>query len=262
VENHFRVLDLNAQTGLFSWEALRRVPQGAVWSLCENATIAVGMREMSAHLNEIDRPTILEGEFGDLEEIILSVEESMRFETIVGRDALGSRPDKAEIFRALRRRTAATAQLALVETVRKRAQRLTALVNLEDSLDADLASRVRVAEEAIYADETNPQINWDGEDLVEALADAGFEQATCRLQTITSLRRMTPKLLEHWFSQGGDKLKTFAWHLRRHLEELEVVEIRKLFERQLVNKDVKWTMTYAIVTASSQGESPDSSSSG
>ena len=262
VKNHFRVLDLNAQTGLFSWEALRRVPQGAVWSLCENATIAVGMREMSAHLNEIDRPTILEGELGDLEEAIRSVEESMRFETIVGRDALGSRPDKAEIFRTLRRRTAATAQLALVETVRKRAQRLTDLVNLEDSLDADLASRVRAAEEAIYADETNPQINWDGEDLVKALAEAGFMQATCRLQTIASLRRMTPKLLEHWFSQGGDKLKTFAWHLRRHLEELEVVEIRKLFERQLVNKDVKWTMTYAIVTASSQGESPDSLPSG
>ena len=41
----------------------------------------------------------------------------MRFETIVGRDALGSRPDKAEIGMALRRRAAATAQLDAAELI-------------------------------------------------------------------------------------------------------------------------------------------------
>ena len=262
IDSHFRVLDLNAQTGLFSWEALRRVPQGAVWSVCENATMAVGMREMAAHLSEVDRPTILEGELGNLEEIVRAVAEDMRFETIVGRDALGSLAEKAQIVGALRRLSAAGAELAIVETVRRRSQRLTDLVDLEDGLEADLAERIRTAEEAIYADDTNPQVNWDGEDLAQLLADTGFEGARCRLQTVSSRRRITERQLEHWFSTGGEKLKTFASYLRRHLDEQEILATRKLFERILFNKDVDWTMTAAIITASAQDPHADASSSG
>ena len=90
---------------------------------------------------------------------------------------------------------------------------------------------------------------------LQLLSAAGFE-ATCRLQTFTSRRRITQRQFEHWFSAGGDKFKTFAWYLRRKLEDEELSETHKLFERQLVNKDVGWKMTYAIIAAATEGNSP------
>ena len=250
IDAHYRVLDMNAGTGLFTWEALRRVPQGAVWAVCCDATMAVGLREMAAHLSEIDRPILLEGPLHELRQMIRARDSEICFEAFVGRDALGPLPDKASVLVALREFGAPSARLALTETVRRRAQRLCALVNME-GLDSAVAERVRQAEEAIYADTENPQVNWDGDDLAEFARQAGFESVNCQIQTFTTSRRITLQQLGQWFSPGGEKLRTFASYLSQQLDEDEIRKTKKLFERQLANTDVRWTTSYALVTASS-----------
>ena len=250
IDAHYRVLDINAGTGLFTWEALRRAPQGAVWSVCGDATTAVGLREMAAHLSEIDRPILLEGPLEKLREMIHARDADIRFETFVGRDALGSLPDKASVLATLREFGTPSTRLSLIETVRRRAQRLCALVSME-GLDPTLAERVQQAEETIYADIENPQVNWEGDDIAEFARQAGFESVNCQIQTFTSARRITLQQLGQWFSPGGEKLRTFASYLSQQLNEEEIRETKKLFERQLANKEVRWTTSYALVTASS-----------
>ncbi len=64
--------------------------------------------------------------------------------------------------------------VSLADRIPRHTQRLYALVDL-GGLDADVAERLRTAEEAIYADADDALVNWDAEDLAAAFADAGLD---------------------------------------------------------------------------------------
>ena len=55
LQRHHVVLDLNAGTGLLTWEAVRRVPEGGVWALVPGESEAEGLREQAARLDELLR---------------------------------------------------------------------------------------------------------------------------------------------------------------------------------------------------------------
>ena len=248
LERHHVVLDLAAASGLLSWEALRRVPEGSVWALHTSSTGAVAMREMGSRLAEIERPIVLEGPLERAADLVGWHDGDIRFDAIIGRNCLADLPDKGPVLGALRRLAAAGARLSLAQIVPGRAQRLRDLVSL-GQLDGDLADRVVAAEEAIYSDADNPRVNWSAQDLQRLCQEAGFESVTCQVETFTATRRITLQQLGHWFGPGGDKRPTFARYLRRHLAEEEVREVRKLFENELANRNATWTMVYAFLTA-------------
>ena len=248
LERHHVVLDLDTGSGLLTWEALRRVPEGGVWSLCADRPAAAALREMASHLPELERPTIMEGPLERLEELVRFRDAAQRFDVVMGRNALGPTADKVQVLRLVLGLCRPGARLSLVETVPRRAQRLRALVPLEE-LEADLAERVARAEEAIYQDRADPRVNWDTEDLRAALVEAGFADAEVEVHTQNSERRLTLQQLEHWFSPGGEKRPTFAHYLRRHVSEEELREVRRLFERTAANRDVTWATTHACVRA-------------
>jgi len=248
LERHHVVLDLAAASGLLSWEALRRVPEGSVWSLHTAGSGAVAMREMSNRLSEVERPIVLEGPLERVGDLVAWHDGDLRFDSIIGRNCLGDLPDKGSVLGILRSLATAGGRLSLAEIVPARAQRLRDLVSL-NRLDGDLADRVVAAEEAIYRDPDNPRVNWSADDLRQLCQEAGFASATCEHETFTAARRITLQQLGHWFSPGGEKRPTFARYLRRHLEEQEVRQVRKLFENELANRDATWTTTYAYVTA-------------
>src|SRR5690554_5083500 len=56
---HHVVLDLNAGTGLLTWEAARRTPEGQVWALEPDAGAARTLEQQAANLNELERPVVL-----------------------------------------------------------------------------------------------------------------------------------------------------------------------------------------------------------
>ena len=246
-QRHHRVLDLNGATGLLTWEALRRVPEGGVWSLCHDKTSAVALREMAAHLAELDRPFVLEGEVSELPALLEGEgNEELRFDIVIGRNACGT-SDRRRALSAVHATMASEAQVSLAEAFPRQAQRLCRLVRLDD-LGADLSDRVLRAEEEIYEDEGNPRVNWDVGDLDDAMTAAGFTAVECRVESVVTPRRITLHHLGNWFNPGGDKHRTFANLLRRHIETDELARVRKLFELQLAHKDVKWSTTYIFAT--------------
>src|SRR5690606_12156233 len=56
---HHLVLDLNAGTGLLTWEAARRTPEGQVWALEKDAAAARTLEGQAANLAELQRPVVL-----------------------------------------------------------------------------------------------------------------------------------------------------------------------------------------------------------
>ncbi|MEH1778710.1 MAG: hypothetical protein V7K67_23835 [Nostoc sp.] len=58
LQRHHLVLDLNAATGLLTWEAIRQVPEGGVYACVRNRSDANALNELAAALPETMRPII------------------------------------------------------------------------------------------------------------------------------------------------------------------------------------------------------------
>ena len=250
IQRHDLIIDLNAGTGLLTWEALRKAPEGGVWSVCAERTTAVALHELSARLPEVERPNVIQCGLPDLKKTLEDRGETIVFDFAVGRNSLGGLSSKGQVVADLAALLAAKARVSIFEQVQRRAQRLCELVDLEDG---DLQDRVSKAEEAIYASTENPHVGWDAEDLEALFAGAGFAEMEVRPEELRAARRITAQQIGQWFNAGGDKNPTYAWHLSRNLGQTEVDYVRRQFERQLGNKDVEWKVSQLYLCARKGG---------
>ncbi|MCX7707995.1 MAG: AAA family ATPase [Anaerolineae bacterium] len=279
LQRHSLVLDINAGTGLLTWEALRRVPEGGVWCLTATAAEAQALREMAERLPEVERPIVLQGTLAELPILLeLRGEADVRFDAIVGRSALAAQlrpgdaslstqsavrgpeyparsPDYATygiplarpigLLTSLLRRNGI---LSLAEPVPRHTQRLYALVDLVE-LGRELAARVQEAEEAIYADPTDPLVAWDEEVLRSVFEAAGlFEVKVERVETVAEVR-IGPALLDRWFapSASGDR-PSYAQRLAVWLDQDALAAVEALYRRKLTGAVVGWRSVTAFAT--------------
>lgn len=244
IRSHHLILDLNAVTGLLTWEAVRRAPEGGIWTLARDSEAAKALRQQAEGLPPLERPTIVEG---PVEELPVRLAD-LRFDAIVGRNALYDHPNKARLFLILADLLRPSGVISLAEVVPKHNRRLTDLVDLS-SLGQDLASRVASQEEAIYSTPQDPLVNWDADDLIAALEAAGLA-ARGAVEDQVSERRITTATLDRWFStEPSADRPTFAQHLLRRISLDELAQVQALFQRQLINQVVDWEARIAFVIA-------------
>jgi len=258
LQRHHVVLDLNAGSGLLTWEILRRAPEGGTWALARDRQAGEGLRQQAERLPELARPIGLVGEVGELDQLLaLRGEKETRFDAIVGRNALGSLPDKAAALRHLSSWLQPGGCLSLAETVVRHTQRLYSLVDLT-SLGKDLPQRIVEAEDAIYADPDDPLVNWDIDDLQDALDLADFEQVAVQEEAQGSEILISKATLDRWFDASANRDRpSYAQHLLCCLTMDELTEVQALFHRQLAGQAVAWQTRMAFpvgCTSSAQGE--------
>ena len=139
LERHSLVLDVNAGTGLLTWEAVRRAPVGGVWALAADNATADALRQQAQNLGSLARPVILAGTIFELPELMsIRREGPVSFDVVVGRNALTKAADKAANIEMLARLLRGGGRLSLAEVLPHRAQRLYGLVDLSP-LGDDLA---------------------------------------------------------------------------------------------------------------------------
>jgi putative ATPase len=192
------VLDLNAGSGLLTWEAARRAPEGGVWALTPDETTGEALRQQAARLPEVERPVILIGAADELDYLLrLRGEEDVRFDRILGRNTF-SRPDKSSATcQVWANRLLPGGRLVLAQSIPRHIQRLYDLVSWGRA--TALREKVVAAEEAIYTDAADPLVNWDAGDLGAALEAAGLVDVRVTVETQTEERRITGGHLERWF---------------------------------------------------------------
>ena len=254
IRRHHLILDLNAATGLLTWEALRRVPEGGVWSLAGDERAAEALRQQAERMPELERPIVLAGCLDSLPELIgRSSPDQVRFDLIVGRNSLTRHADKTVAARLLASLLLPGGAISLAEAIPRRAQRLYALVDTT-ALGTELSRDLREAEEAIYADAAGTMTNWDADDLRQAFAQAGLDPV--RVETVEMVREypVTRGLADRWFSDDVGPRPSYAQHLARRLPEEAIAEIRALFERQLVGSICRWRSTVAFLVAGRPGD--------
>ena len=251
LQRHSVLLDVNAASGLLTWEAVRRLPEGGVYALTPTPADGQALREQAAFLPEMERPTIWEGEIDDLPGL-LAAEPGLRFDAIVGRNALLRSPDKAAALGHLKLLLAAEGWLSLAERIPRHTQRIHALVDCA-ALGEELAARYRAAEEAIYADAGDELVNWDEESLRAVVADLwGAGGAVETVDGVMELQ-VTPVLLGRWFGKAADSPATggrpaYAQRLAEKLSQTEVDAVEALVRGQLLHQRVQWSSRTAIIT--------------
>jgi putative ATPase len=241
LQRHHVVLDLRAGSGLLTWEILRRTPEGGTWSLVREREAAEGLRQQAERLPRLQRPVVLVGDIEELPDLLaLRREEQLRFDAVVGRDALGPLADKAAVLHQVGTWLQPSGCLSLAEAVVARSQRLYALVDTSP-LAEDLRHRLAEAEEAIYLEMDNPLVDWQAKDLARLLEEAGFQEVSVEDEVQEDERLISVATLDRWFGEpeaGGRP--SYAQHLHRHLSDEEMVAVERLFRRQLANQTVAW----------------------
>ncbi len=252
VERHELVLDLNAGTGLLTWEAVRRASAGGVWALAADQTTAAALQQQANQLDPLERPVILTGSINDGPELFkqASETEAPGFDVIVGRNALTHLTNKSAAARTIRRLLTPGGRVVLAEVVPKQSQRLYRLVDLS-GLGERLVERVVAAEEAIYADPTNPMVNWAAAELPAIFEQAGFEQVEVKLDMAVSERHIGAEQLARWFaSKSTDARPTLAQYLAEQgVSPAELAQLKRIFEQQLLEQVVPWQSTLAYLVA-------------
>jgi putative ATPase len=170
----------------------------------------------------------------------------------------GQSPDKAGRIAMLAGLLAPGGRLLLVEPVPRLGERLLAAQDWSGLPDA-MARRVLEAEEAVYADQDDPMVNWDDGHLVGWCENAGLRLLSREVVGSMVEFPLGEGLLERWFGQGtaedvdGGKLE--GRHAGRHFGKLgallgkDAERVRRHLEQSLGGKALRRKVAVAFVMA-------------
>ncbi|AFZ11675.1 Recombination protein MgsA [Crinalium epipsammum PCC 9333] len=247
-QRHHLILDLNAGSGLLTWEALRQVPEGGVYACIRTTADEEAIVEQATSLPELMRPIVLQSALTQLPEILAAQAADVKFDRIIGRNALLHESDKLTVIKLLASLLQDSGEIVLAETVAKHTQRLYCLLDIS-KLDADLCDRLITAEEAIYNNTSDPMVNWDADDLRIWFESAGLV-VEVKEERLNSQLHISSGLIERWFGTNSDR-PTYATYLGRLLSPQEVDTVKGLFNRYLLNQTVSWSSAIAFIQAKS-----------
>jgi putative ATPase len=245
-QRHHVVIDLNAGSGLLTWEAVRQVPEGGVYACVAQSADSEALQEQAARLPELMRPVIIPGDAQTLPDWRRNHAPTLQADRLIGRTVLMARANKGALLRSLRSCLRPDGRLVLAEPIPRQTQRLYALLDATE-LPKSLYAKLIHAEDAIYTSTDDPMVNWDADTLRSLFAEAGYT-ATIEVITVQTRLRITPALLDRWF-QPGQMRPSYGDHLGRSLPHSQIERIRSVFSQQLRHQTVHWIGAIAHINA-------------
>ncbi len=245
LQRHELVLDCSGDTGLFTWEAVRQVPEGGVWSLVRNADSGRVLLEQARNLPGLRQPKVIVGEPQNIAAALADVQDSeVYFDFIVGRNLLGhaDHDGRIAILSALRERLRSGGSIALSENIPSGGQRLSALFPPEA-----LPTAIAVAENEIYSNPADNLVNWDHKDLQREAAAAGFTQAVVTRQEIRRTVLVSTQLVQHWMDTS--RADSYAARLAAAGLNNADLEALRMAIGTLAGRSVTMTSTTAVIKA-------------
>ncbi|ABW29056.1 AAA family ATPase [Acaryochloris marina] len=249
IQRHHVVLEVCSQTGLLTWEALRRTPEGSVYTHVSSDKVAQTLEAQVKALSALQRPICVAGSSSDLKTLIYDHTPDLQFDWILGRNTFANqmhqldRPAAENLAQQLISLLRPEGQIVLAETIPKYGQRICDLVKAEDVGQA-LYQRWQTAEAALYQGDTgDTQLTWDESDLQTAFAD---QPITIDLEQTDMSLYVTPKLIERWFATSGDRL-SYGKRLGQHCSATDVKQIQALLTQKLLHQTIQWQTTLAFV---------------
>ena len=272
VERHHLLLDINAGTGLLTWEGVRRAPEGGVWALTPDQAAGDAVRQMAERLPEIERPVILIGQIEELDYLLeVRQEADIQFDRIFGRNALSRSTNRRKQLVNLVRKLRSDGCLTLVQSVPRDGQRLYKLIDWS-GIDQKIVELVEEVEESIYRDDQDDLVSWDIDSFRDEFKSAGFSNIEITSEKYVESRKLSTSSLDKWFGPLVDEpyqdqepvvegsadqnenlnvpYGSYSQLLIKHgVPSLEIKGLARIYRRQLINQPVSWTSHIAYVKA-------------
>ncbi|MBF2005721.1 MAG: AAA family ATPase [Chlorogloeopsis fritschii C42_A2020_084] len=246
VQRHHVILDINAGSGLLTWEAVRRVLEGGVYACARTTIDANALQEQATALPELTRPIVVSATLTELPAILETQAPDIKFDRIVGRNGLFAEPDKVAAAKFLANLLKKSGIVVLSETVPLYTQRFYRLLD-PNKVNTQLYERLVTAEEAIYTEPKDPMLNWDADDLRKAFESADLVVEVTLEQSSTQMH-ITSTFLNRLFTSGTTR-PSYAERLAENLEAEEVRAVQEIFTQNLLNQTVIWESAIAFVKA-------------
>jgi putative ATPase len=243
-QRHHVILDLNSTTGLLTWEALRQVPEGGVYTLVAGQAEAIAIQEQSASLPELLRPMVMVGTVSELPAQIAA----MKFDGIIGNCALMRDRDKCALIQTMANLLQPSGKIALYKSIPCHTQRIYQLLDFARlGISQDVGDRWIEAEEAIYANPDDPMTNWDVEDLQSWFEQTGLT-VTMEVENTIAPVQISSATIDRWFGQNSSK-PSYASHLSKFLSEPEIAIARQAIVDRLLYQTVDWLGKSVVIVA-------------
>lgn len=245
LQRHHVVLDLQAGTGLLTWEAVRQVPEGGVYTCVASEQEANALQEQAQALPDLARPIMLLCPLVELASYLSQHHPQLRFDCLMGRNALLGESDKAAILRSLLPWLQPGGRIILAESVMQRTQRVYQFLEPSE-LGQNLYRKLIAAEEMIYQDQADRRMNWSEVDLEQIFQSLNL-RVIVQVDKNANQLLLSSQVLQRWFTRSaGNEPSSYADYLARQLSDTEIQTVhRALLKRQ--NQTVLWRGEVAIV---------------
>ncbi len=260
VQRHHLVLDLRAGSGLLTWEAVRRAPEGGVWALVDDPRDAQALAAFYPDLDPLRRPRVVlvkedngQWTMDDGRKTMVHRPSSIvplpfraaLFDIVLARNAFTSLPAQVGLIAEVARVLRPGGRFALAQRVPRRGQRLSAFLP-RDAFDEETWARLRAAEEALFTAPTDPMTAWDVDDLRAALEAAGFTVETLDVITRETEVHITHAHVRRWVDERHPR--SYFTRVAQHLSEQETQALRRALAG-LEGRHVQWRSVTVIAAA-------------
>jgi len=272
-QRHHVLLDLNASTGLLTWEAVRQVPEGGVFSCTLTDSAYDALTEQSAMLSALSRPQIIRVQPGRWQAALqqpskqqpskqqpskqqpskqqpskqcgdaASLAIPRSFDGIISRNALMPLPHKSAAIKEIAQLLSPGGKWTFAETIPAQGQRLSLLLN-DTKIEPQRLDAFAQAEARLFQQPNDPLFNWDISHLQNGLSDAAL---TYELETVTFQTPMflTLTLLNQWLGSSGKYYGAIA----EQSDEAEAEKICRSVIEQLKDTTVRWHRSIVFISA-------------
>jgi len=241
-EPNARILDLNASSGLLSFEAMRRVPAGGVTSVLMPSTASNNFEALNAQRPEMARARIVRVE--DIDQF-LAVTPDHHFDAIIGRNFLHLCRDLPRVLARLADfLEPARARLAMANTVPGAFPRIYALAQPSQRLERRLYDAWRDAEEALRSEDN--EHTFDADVLAQATKETAWPFQIRCLELAGKLT-ITPAVFSHWFSHHPTE-PSYIDRLGKMLSPASCTTITQWAHLHLRHQTIDWPSVTLLLT--------------
>lgn len=237
VQRHHVVLDLAAGAGLLTWEAVRRTPEGGVWSVVARPDEARALQALAERLPELTRPRVCV--VPHLSDLVAGLAESgvpvPRFDGVVGRDVLVRCAAPEGPVAAIHAVLSPDGWGALIEGLARHTPRLSDAVGAA-RLGPALHKRWAEAEAAVYSDDRDPLTRHTESSLVTMLQHGGFSVESALVEAAHTVP-VTDAVVDRWFA---DRTGSYAHRLGHWLSDDELLAVRTAVAGALAGQVLPW----------------------
>ncbi|KMQ51152.1 ATPase, AAA family protein [Chitinispirillum alkaliphilum] len=241
-------LDIHCRTGLFTFEACRRIREGGVWAVAYDDREYETVSKMASRLQSLSRPQIIKSCAEKIApDIRREAGEKIKFDLIMGRNVIASFKNKISYLQGLSDLLAKGGKIVLAETVHSMGGRVSDL--FEELGEKPFTERFLQAENDLFTDPDDHLLNWNNQSLIENLSDLDIFKTVSETLYDKSKRKINASEIDFWFrTTTGKGRKSLGDRLSEYFSHVELKTLREELYTRLVNRTVEWKSVVLFIS--------------